>query len=323
MSLAINVTTSSGLVLAADSRQCYRNLKGLLRIGSDTASKLFPLNKRTGCAITGITFLPSPEGIKNIGAFVDEFKQMEEIEGLNVEELANKLYRFFESKYDWKTHLQGLKNLLKADLESKGLEFIGDFEEEQGILKFKFKDKTGKEQEGYGAVDRMEIIVAGFNHDGSHQVFICNIPGEINKARDSREKGKEFGASWIGQTDVTSRIVLGWDGRILALPFVQEAARRLGEEEVVNQLRGLEYQINWGAMTLQDAIDFCILAIKTTSAIQRFSDGVVLDPGDIPKVGGDIDLAVITRDKGFIWVKKKNIVIEGQEIDIDKFPILE
>jgi hypothetical protein len=97
----------------------------------------------------------------------------------------------------------------------------------------------------------------------------------------------------------------------------------LGEEEVVKQLRGLEYQINWGAMTLQDAIDFCILAIRTTSAIQRFSDGVVLDPGDIPKVGGDIDLAIITRDKGFIWVKKKNIVIEGQEIDIDKFPNLE
>jgi 20S proteasome alpha/beta subunit len=323
MSLAINATTSSGLVLAADSRQSYRNLKGMARIGSDTASKLFQLNKRIGCAITGIAFLPSPGGIKNISAFVDEFKRIEEVERLNVEEMANKLHQFFENKYDWKTPLQNLKNLIKKDLENKGLELIGDFEEEKGIVKFKFKDKTGKEQQGIGGVDRIDIMVAGFNHDGSHQVFLCNVPGEVSKKRDSKEKGKEFGASWIGQIDVTSRIVLGWDGRIFALPFVQEAVKSLGEEQVAKQLRGLEYQISWGTMTLQDAIDFCTLAIRTTSAIQRFSDGVAMDPGDIPGVGGEIDVAVITRDKGFIWVKKKNIVIDGKEIDIDNFPNLE
>jgi hypothetical protein len=317
MSLAINVTTSSGLVLAADSRQSYRNQKGMARIGSDTASKLFQLNKRVGCAITGIAFLQSPEGIKNISAFVDEFKRVEEVERLNVEELTNKLYKFFENRYDWKTPLQNLKALIKKDLESKGLKLIGDFEEEKGILKFKFKDKAGKEQQGIGGVDRIDIMVAGFNHDGSYQVFICNIPGDITKQRDSKVKGKEFGASWIGQIDVTSRIVLGWDGRIFNLPFIQEAIKNLGEESVIKQLRSLEYQISWGTMTLQDAVDFCNLVIRTTEAIQRFSDGIVMDPGDIPGVGGPIDIAVITRDKGFVWIKKKNISIDGKEIDLD------
>jgi len=183
MSLAINVTTSSGIVLAGDSRQSYRNQKGIARIGGDTASKLFQLNKRIGCAITGITFLPSPEGIKNISAFVDEFQRVEEVERLNVEEMTNKIYNFFESKYDWKTPLQNLKGLIKRDLENRGLQLIGDFEEEKGILKFKFKDKTGKEQQGIGGIDRIDIIVAGFNHDGSHQVFTCNIPGEISKKK--------------------------------------------------------------------------------------------------------------------------------------------
>jgi 20S proteasome alpha/beta subunit len=322
MSLAINATTSSGLVLAADSRQSYRNQKGMARIGSDTASKLFQLNKRIGCAITGIAFLPSPGGIKNISAFVDEFKRVEEVERLSVEEMANRLNEFFESKYDWRTPLTNLKTLIKKDLESKGLELVGDFEEGKGILKFKFKDKTGKEQQGVGGLDRIDIMVAGFNYDGSHQVFVCNIPGEVSKKRDSKEKGKEFGASWIGQTDVTSRIVLGWDGRMFALPFVQEASKKLGEEEIGKQLRGLEYQISWGTMTLQDAIDFCTLAIRTTEAIQRFSDGVAMDPGDIPGVGGDVDVAVITRDKGFVWVKKKNLVTDGKEIDIDNLPNL-
>jgi hypothetical protein len=319
MSLAINATTSSGIVLAADSRQSYRNRKGMARIGSDTASKLFQLNKRIGCAITGIAFLPSDGGIKNISAFVEEFKRTEEVERLNVKEMTEKIYEFFEKKYNWKTPLQNLKEMIRKDLENKGFQFLGDFEEDRGVLKFKFKDKTGKEQQGIGGVDRIDIMVAGFNHDGTHQVFIANIPGEISPKRNSLEKGKEYGASWIGQIDVTSRIVLGWDGRVFGLPFVQEAVKNIGEAKVAQQLRGLEYQISWGTMTLQDAIDFCTLAIKTTEAIQRFSDGVAMDPGDIPGVGGEIDIAVITRDKRFVWVKKKNLRVADKEIDLDKF----
>ncbi len=54
MSLTINTTTPEGIVLAADSRQSYRNSKGMARIGSDNASKLFQLNKRIGVAVTGL-----------------------------------------------------------------------------------------------------------------------------------------------------------------------------------------------------------------------------------------------------------------------------
>jgi hypothetical protein len=322
MSLAINAATSSGLVLAADSRQSYRNQKGMARIGSDTASKLFQLNKRIGCAITGIAFLPSPGGIKNISAFVDEFKRVEEVERLDVEEMATRLYDFFNRKYNWKTALHSLKELIKKDLENKGFQLIGDFEEKKGILEFKFTDKAGKEQRGRAGLDRIDIMVAGFNHDGSHQVFICNVPGEVSKKRDGKEGGKEFGAAWIGQIDVTSRIVLGWDARMLTLPFIQDASKNLGEEQIIKQLRGLEYQISWGTMTLQDAIDFCTLIIRTTEAIQRFSDGIAIDPGAIPGVGGDIDIAVITRDKGFVWAKKKNIIINGEEVNLEDLPNL-
>jgi len=319
MSLAISVTTSSGIVLAADSRQSYRNPKGMVRIRSDTASKLFQLNKRIGCAITGIAFLPSPGGLKNISAFVDEFKRVEEIEGLDVEEIVKKLHRFFESKYDWKAQLENLKKLIKQDLENKGFQLTTDFEEKKEFLRFKFTDKTGKEQQGIGEIDRIDIMVAGSNRDGSYQVFILNIPGEISKKRDSGEKGKEFGSDWIGQIDVTQRVVLGWDGRIFALPFVQEAVKKLGEEEVEKQLRRLEYQINWGTMTLQDAIDFCNLTIRTTEAIQSFSDGIAMDPGDIPGVGGEIDIAVIVRDKGFVWIKRKGLILNGKEVNLDNF----
>ncbi len=71
-------------------------------------------------------------------------------------------------------------------------------------------------------------------------------------------------------------------------------------------------------MTLQDAVDFCVLMIQTTSAIQRFSDGIIADPGDMPGVGGPVDAAVITPDKGFVWVARKKLSVGGNEINLDK-----
>jgi hypothetical protein len=62
-------------------------------------------------------------------------------------------------------------------------------------------------------------------------------------------------------------------------------------------------------MPLQDAIDFTVLVIQTTSAIQRFSDGIQADPGDIPGVGGPIDVLVLTPD-GPKWIKQKELKIE-------------
>jgi hypothetical protein len=143
------------------------------------------------------------------------------------------------------------------------------------------------------------------------------IPGKTEVKRDSKVKGMEYGAGWIGQTDVVSRIVLGFDPRMGNLPLMQKATMELGLPEIQKQLRGLEYVIQWGTMTLQDGIDFSVLAIETTAAIQRFSDGIAADPGDMPGVGGGIDLAVITPEKGFIWVAKKNLKVGDKEVDLE------
>jgi len=51
--------------------------------------------------------------------------------------------------------------------------------------------------------------------------------------------------------------------------------------------------------------------------VQRFSDGIAANPGDIPGVDGSVDVAVITADQGFLWVSRKKLKIEGKEIDLD------
>lgn len=321
MSLAINTTTPEGIVLAADSRQSYRNRKGMARIGSDSATKVFKVNDRVGAAITGLAFLPEKGIPQNISKFVEELKQEKKVVDFDVRETAEALHSLFNEKYSWQEQLEKLPEKIKQDLTKQGFEVLG-VEREKYFVKFKFRDKQGNEKTGTGGVDRIDILVAGYNKDGSHEVYTVRIPGKVEKKRDSREKSKEYGASWIGQIDVVSRIVLGWDGRIGNIKFVQEAQKKYGREDTNRQLRNLEYSIQWGTMTLQDAIDFCVLMIQTTSAIQRFSDGIAADPGAVPGVGGPVDVAVITPDKGFVWVTKKNLKVGEVEVDLDKIPDL-
>ena len=319
MTLVLNTTTAEGIVLAADSRQSYRNQKGMARIGSDNASKLFQMNRRIGVAVTGLAFLPENDVAKNISKFIDEFKLDSKIqsEELDVKDVTEKLYELFNDKYKWKEQLEQLKQNVKSDLTPKGCE-LKEFKEENNILKFRFKTPQGNIEESLVTLDIIEILVAGYNNDGSHQVYSIRIPGEINLLRNSNQKNNEYGSSWLGQVDVVSRIVLGYDGRIVNVPFVKDAIVTSGNDQISTQLQGLEYLIQWGTMTLQDAMDYCRLMIQTTSAIQRFSDGIRADPGDMPGVGGPIDIAVITPDKGFVWINKKKLKFDDTIVDLEK-----
>ena len=105
MTLGINTTTPEGIVLAADSRQSYRNQKGMSRIGSDSASKVFRLGRKIGAVVAGLAFLPEDGVIKNISRFIEDFRKEAEIEKLSVREVSEKLKEFFESKYDYKGQL--------------------------------------------------------------------------------------------------------------------------------------------------------------------------------------------------------------------------
>jgi len=137
-------------------------------------------------------------------------------------------------------------------------------------------------------------------------------------------KGREYGASWTGQTDVITRIILGYDPRFMdALAMKGLITSPSQGDQIAQAVKSLEYVISWGTMTLQDAIDLASLMIQSTSAIQRFSDGIAMNPGDIPGVGGPIDVAVITQEKGFVWISKKNLKIGDRELDLESIPNLQ
>lgn len=322
MSLGICTTTPEGIVVAADSRQSYRNRKGMSRIGSDSASKVFKITDKVGLIVTGLAFLPENGVLKNISRFVEEFKDSLNGRHLTVRKISDELNDFFDKKYQYEEKLKALPNQIKADLERQGCTIL-DIKEEKDHIEFSFKNPQGIVRKGVASVDQLRFIVAGFNNDRSHEVLIVHVPGKVQEKRDSRERGKEYGADWVGQIDVVSRIVLGFDGRIENLPMMQKISSEIGGEEVIKQLRSLQYDIQWGTMALQDGIDFSELAIATTTAIQRFSDGIVADPGDMPGVGGPIDVAVITEEKGFVWVSKKALTLGNSTVDLEKVPNIE
>ena len=74
----------------------------MARIGSDNASKLFQLNERVGVAITGLAFLHEDGELKNISKFVEEFRRTSDVGDLDVRDMAEKLHRLLDQKYNWR-----------------------------------------------------------------------------------------------------------------------------------------------------------------------------------------------------------------------------
>lgn len=180
------------------------------------------------------------------------------------------------------------------------------------LLPYSYKDKNGKNVEDTGFIETIQILVAGIDKDKIGRAYSISVPKGIINEKNTQQ----CGAMWLGQTDVLVRIVKGYASEIGNLPFVKEALIK-DQTKVNDELNKMEYVINWSTMTLQDAIDFSVLMTRTTESIQRFSDGTVLSPGGITGVGGDIDIAIITPEKGFLWLKKKVLKTEGAELDID------
>lgn len=96
------------------------------------------------------------------------------------------------------------------------------------------------------------------------------------------------GCSWGGEGDIVGRIL-------------QPAALIDATGAIVQQFP--VHQIPWGFFTLQDAIDFAVFAIRSTTDAIRFQQR--------PKtVGGPIDVLVI-KPSGAMWIQRKELQVRG------------
>ena len=316
MSLTICVTTPEGIVLAADSRQSYQNAVRASRIGSDSATKIFPVDENIGITVAGPAFLSDPDNpnqTRGIGTFIQEV--IDDISKKDtVSTVADKLKTHLEGIYKPAEQLKDIEPVLEKQIKQLGGTIVKKEKapHDEGMI-IEYTDKDGKPQKAVGQIMPISLIVAGYDKTPTGKpgvnAFLVRIPGAKEHKRKQGDPN-QYGATWTGQTDVVSRVVLGFDPRINNLSFIQAARQNIGNDEVQRELQSLEYIINWGAMTLPDAVDFAKLIIQTTEAIQRFSDGIPMIPGDIPGVGGPVDVAVILPEKGFHWNQTKELKLE-------------
>jgi len=312
MTLVISTITSSGIVLTADSRQTYRNQAGSMRIGSDSAMKLFKLTNLCGVAISGRAFLSEKDQpAKDVGFFINRFAESEKIDGLKIKEIAEKLNEYLGDIFVTK-EIDSFKKQIEEEIKKLVGTELKFSATDGNLVPYSYKDKDGKIISNTGWVEIINMIVAGIDSDKVGRAYSILVPKGITSERDTQQ----CGAMWVGQTDVLARIVKGYAPEIGNIDFVKDALSK-DKEGILGQLNKLEYVINWATITVQDAIDFCVLMTRTTESIQRFSDGTFLTPGGITGVGGEIDIAVITPEKGFAWLKKKKLKSEGAELSLD------
>ncbi len=130
--------------------------------------------------------------------------------------------------------------------------------------------------------------VAGYKKEGKTSVpyvYHCHVGRNTVDRRNGRPDGSvRYGATWSGQIDIITSIVN---------PVAVKVGK--GKKEVVRA----PAPIIWAAMTLQDAIDFSVYAIRTTIDTMRFQAR--------PKnVGGPIDVLLLAPDAKPRWIQKKD-----------------
>ena len=128
---------------------------------------------------------------------------------------------------------------------------------------------------GYKKEEKMSVPYVYYCHAGKNTV-------ERRNAKPDRSL--LYGATWSGQIDIITSIVS---------PVTVKDGK--GKDKPIR----VPAPIIWDAMTLQDAIDFSIYAIRTTIDTMRFQAR--------PKnVGGPIDVLLLTPDFKPRWIQKKD-----------------
>jgi hypothetical protein len=309
VTLIIAALTASGVVLSADSRQTYRNAAGALRVGSDSATKLFRLTDRCAVAISGRAFLRgATHPVKEAGYFVEKFAEGQDLANFTTREITDQLNVALGDVFvDFEK--SDLKQRITDEIAKKGGTEVLFGQSQDHTIPYTFKAADGVTASDAGWIETVQLIVAGIDNDGVGRAYAVSVPAGVTAQSDT----EICGGLWLGQTDVICRIVKGWAPEIYYLDAVKEASAA-NAAQVQAELDKLQYIINWATITLQDAVDFCVLMTRTTESIQRFSDGTLLSPGGIPGVGGDIDVAVLTPKNGLSWLKKKSLHFNGESI---------
>jgi hypothetical protein len=147
----------------------------------------------------------------------------------------------------------------------------------------------------------LEFWVGGYGSDltQGHEVWKIEIVNGACNPPSPMSANGQTGLFWGGQPAAIYRLVMGFDPE-LRDKLVKGGMDATVAGSIVTFLSTtLQSQLVAPTMPIQDAIELADFLVETTKGYHRFLPGA-----DI--VGGETDIAVVTRYEGFKWIKRKH-----------------
>ncbi len=303
MTLIISITTKYGIILASDSRKTRKNQIQVQRTLSDNVSKLQQINKRVVIGKAGLTSFPDDYGnIQTITEYIDSYKMStDNILDKSPQQVSNDLYNFLNDRFPWQEHIDQQLELLRRDIESQG-GILRNINQNLNYIEFEAEYPGHRIEQGNTLIEPITLLVNGYDINGNAETFQVTVPGGVECKRPKND----YGSTWIGMGDVVSRLILGYDPRIFSIELFKNSLNNYSEQDIRQELSGLEFGFQWADLELQDAIDLAVELVKITEIVSDFADGIRMDDGAIQGVGGPIDVVVITPNY-VEWVNKKQL----------------
>lgn len=145
----------------------------------------------------------------------------------------------------------------------------------------------------------MYFLVAGFDEGDTYgKVFQVVVPTAIAPVEQSPN---DFGITWGGQQDFVMRVLNGVDGRAAELAEQTLALTPAQRDSLTQRWQAeLGLPIPYQFLPLQDCVNLATFLVEMTATVQTWIVG-------IRGVGGDVDVAIITRTGGLEAVDQKRI----------------
>lgn len=152
-----------------------------------------------------------------------------------------------------------------------------------------------------GKTGDMIFLIGGYDegspYGSTYEIHIPSRPEPLGQLTGDAE----FGLLWGGQKEIVERLILGFDGGLIGFLKTKFNVSDPDAQALTEELKGrLGIALPIAFLPLQDCIDLAIQLIRTTIAIQAYTVG-------IRGVGGAIDIAAITRTKGYREIQTKSI----------------
>lgn len=279
MSLGIAFKGPEGIVLAADSRvtllaQTQADQR-LIPATFDNATKLLKVNgqKYVGAVTYGLGAIGGNQP-RTAHSFLPEFE----------DELSKEL----ESNESGDATEKRMKRLTVEEFAQR----LSDF----------FMKQWGESMPSQYQGEPLIFLVGGYNPgDAYGKVFEFFLPYRPQPVEQNKD---DFGVTWGGQLDITTRLINGFDPKLPGLIQMHLGLDGTQTEALQHYLKNnLSLPIPYQFLPLQDCVDLSMFLIRTTTELQAWQVG-------IRGVGGAIDVATITRTRGFKPVQEKEIVGE-------------